>query len=240
MASTVFVAGATGYTGREVTRLCAEGGHRTVAHVRPDSPSLEAWRGRFEAMGAEVDATAWADGPMAETLTRLQPDVVFALLGTTRARGRAAARRGAEASSQSYEAVDYGLTAMLLRAAVSAGSRPRFVYLSSLGTRAGVRNHYLAVRWKTEEAVRASGLPYTLARPSFISGPDRDDGRVGERVGASLAHAAMSALALLDGGHTQRKFGPHGNTDLAAGLIRCAFDPEFEGRVAEAADLREG
>ena len=39
-----FVAGATGYTGREVVRLLAERGVRTLAHVRPDSSSSAAGR----------------------------------------------------------------------------------------------------------------------------------------------------------------------------------------------------
>ena len=49
-----FVAGATGYTGREVVRVLLERGVRTVAHVRPDSPHVDEWRSRFEAQGAAV------------------------------------------------------------------------------------------------------------------------------------------------------------------------------------------
>ena len=32
---TIFIAGATGYTGRALVRLAAEAGHETIAHVRP-------------------------------------------------------------------------------------------------------------------------------------------------------------------------------------------------------------
>ena len=56
-----FVAGATGYTGREVVRLLSGRGVRTVAHVRPDSPRVEEWRRRFETEGAAVDVTPWDD-----------------------------------------------------------------------------------------------------------------------------------------------------------------------------------
>ena len=43
-ASPAFVAGATGFTGREVVRLLVERGVPAVAHVRPDSPRLEEWK----------------------------------------------------------------------------------------------------------------------------------------------------------------------------------------------------
>src|SRR5690349_17348861 len=119
-----FVAGATGYTGREVVRALVGRGVRAVAHVRPDSSRVDAWRARFEAAGAAVDTTAWADAAMTDTLSALQPTHVFSLLGTTRARRRASASRG---KAESYESIDYGLTALLIRAAVASGSKPRFV-----------------------------------------------------------------------------------------------------------------
>src|SRR3954471_13568122 len=98
-----FVAGATGYTGREVVRALRARGLRVIAHVRPDSARLGEWRGRFAAMEVEVDATPWNDDAMAATMERLQPDVVFALLGTTKARAREAEQRHEDASHQSYE-----------------------------------------------------------------------------------------------------------------------------------------
>ncbi len=113
-----FIAGATGYTGREVVRALRARGIRAVAHVRPDSAQLDTWRARFEAMGAEVDATPWDDAAMQATLAALRPSLVFALLGTTRARAKEAEKRHEDAASQSYEAVDYGLSAILLRASV--------------------------------------------------------------------------------------------------------------------------
>src|SRR5262245_55763625 len=48
-----FVAGATGYTGNEVVSALRGRGIRTIAHVRPDSSSLERWRKSFEDIGAE-------------------------------------------------------------------------------------------------------------------------------------------------------------------------------------------
>src|SRR5215217_2597869 len=84
---TAFVAGATGYTGREVVRALVARGVRAVAHVRPDSPRLAEWRERFGEVGADVDATPWEEPAIRAALARWRPTHVFALLGTTRERG---------------------------------------------------------------------------------------------------------------------------------------------------------
>ncbi|HUQ84207.1 MAG TPA: NAD(P)H-binding protein [Gemmatimonadaceae bacterium] len=230
-----FVAGATGYTGREVVRLLTARGVRTMAHVRPDSAKLEQWRRRFEADGAAVDSTPWRDADISQTLSALQPTHVFSLLGTTRARRRAA---GAASSEESYEAIDFGLTAMLIRAAVASGSRPRFVYLSAFGVQEHTSNPYLVARWKAESMLRASGLPFTIARPSFITGPGRDESRPLERVAATVADVAAGVGRLFGAhrlaGDVQSVTGP----ELAAGLVRHAFDSAAENATLGAAELR--
>jgi len=230
-----FVAGATGYTGREVVRILTGRGVRTVAHVRPDSAKLERWRDRFENDGAAVDLTPWRDTDIAHALSALQPTHVFSLLGTTRARRRASGTSGA---GETYEAVDYGLTAMLIRAAVASGSRPRFIYLSALGVQEHTSNPYLVARWKAESMLRASGLPYTIARPSFITGPDRDESRPLERVAATVVDAA-AGLARLFGAHglagsVRSMSGP----ELAAGLVRHAFDAASENATLGTEEIR--
>jgi uncharacterized protein YbjT (DUF2867 family) len=228
-----FVAGATGYTGREVVRELVGRGVRTVAHVRPDSGRVEEWRERFEAGGAAVDTTPWGDAAMTLTLSSLQPTHVFSLLGTTRARRRQAANRAAE----TYESIDFGLTAMLIRAAVASGSMPRFVYLSSLGVREHASNPYLVARWRAESLLRASGQPYTIARPSFITGPGRDESRPLERVAAGMANAIASVARVVGArrlaGSVQSLTGP----ELAAGLVRVAFDTASENATLGSEEL---
>jgi uncharacterized protein YbjT (DUF2867 family) len=230
-----FVAGATGYTGREVVRVLIGRGVRTVAHVRPDSPRLEEWRQRFEAAGAAVDSTPWGDAEMVHTLSTLQPTHVFSLLGTTRARRRESATRGA---TESYEAIDFGLTAMLIRAAVASGSKPRFVYLSSLGVREHTSNAYLAARWRAESLLRASGLPYIVARPSFITGPGRDESRPLERVGAAVVDALASVVRVAGAQRLASSMGSLTGAELAEGLVRYAFDASVENATVGSDELR--
>jgi len=230
-----FVAGATGYVGREVVRVLAGRGVRTVAHVRSDSARLAEWRERFARVGAEVDATPWKEEAMAGTLARLAPTHVFALLGTTRARGRAAAGRGVV---ESYETVDYGLTSLLLRAAARAGSRPRFVYLSSAGVTGPTRNAYLAARWKLERELGESGLPYTIARPGFITGPDREERRPLEQAGAAVVDGTLALAGALGLRQLRDRYRSTTAAVLARALVRLAFEPAAANQVVESEGLR--
>lgn len=233
----VFVAGATGYTGREVVRLlCSRDGVRVVAHVRPDSARLDEWTRRFTEMGAEVDATEWAEEAMTTAMARLKPTHVFALLGTLRARMTEAARQGIDPTSVSYDAVDYGLSALLLRACTAAG--PRFVYLSAAGVKEAAGAEYYRVRWRMEQELIGSGVPYTIARPSFITGEDRDDTRPFERLGAMAGDAALFVAGTFGFAGVRDRYRSTTNTTLATALVRLAFDPDAAGRTVESEDLR--
>ena len=232
-----FVAGATGFTGREVVRLLVERGVPTVAHVRPDSPRLEEWKARFSGFGAEVDATAWDEAAMKETLLRIRPASLFALLGTTRARMHAAGRAGEDPASQSYEVVDYGLTALLIEAVREAGLSPRVVYLSAAGVKETSRSAYYKARSQAEALLRSSALPYTIARPSFIAGPGRDDNRPLEQVGAVVGDRLLAAAGWLGARKLRARYAPTTNVRLAGALVRLAFDPNAENGIFESEEL---
>ncbi len=229
-----FVAGATGYTGRAVVEVLAEQQVHVVAHVRPDSAQAATWTERWQAIGAQVDTTAWDLEAMTATLQRLRPTHAFALLGTTRAR----AKQEGTAARQAYEAVDYGLTMMLRNAAEACGHAPRLVYLSAAGLQPDTRNPYMAVRARVEAALRDGTLPYTIARPSFITGEDRDESRPMERVGARVADGALAFAGMLGGRRLRERYRSTTNVALARGLVRVALDPAFVDAVAQGEQLR--
>jgi uncharacterized protein YbjT (DUF2867 family) len=229
-----FVAGATGYTGREVVYALAERGIPVIAHVRPDSPRLQEWRDRFVRVGARVDATPWEEEALAARLAALAPTHVFALLGTTRARARASERAGAPAAD--YEAVDYGLTAMLLRASARSPGPPRFIYLSSLGAREDTGNEYLRVRGRIEAELRAGALPHLIVRPSFITGPDREETRPAERIGAAVVDAALALAGALGARRLRARYRSRSGTELAEAIVRIALQPG-PSRVVEPQEL---
>ena len=237
--SLAFVAGATGYTGREVVSQLRERGVPTVAHVRPDSSRLKEWRDRFESQGARVDTTAWEKEAMGATLKRLAPVSVFALLGTVQARMARARKEGRDPQSESYEAVDYGLTVLLLDAAKACGSSPRFIYLSAVGVKENSKSAYYQARARVERRLLGSGLPYCVARPSFITGPDRDDGRPLERLGAAASDGLLRFAGLFGGGRLRERYASITNTCLAGALVKIALDPDAENKIFDPGDLRK-
>ena len=100
------------------------------------------------------------------------------------------------------------------------------------------RNPYLAARARIERALREGTQPYTIARPSFITGPDRTESRPGERMAAAVADAMLDAVGWFGGRGLRARYRSMDATTLAAGLVRAAFDPKTEGAVLEADALR--
>jgi uncharacterized protein YbjT (DUF2867 family) len=225
----IFVAGATGLTGRFVVEALREKGVEVSAHVRPDSQRLGQWSEHFEALGATVDSTPWTAEAMAARFEENPPDFVFSLLGTTKKRHKT---RG----DGDYMAVDFGLTAMLIDA-LAKQPQTRFVYLSSLGTKEGVRSAYMKARWHTEEHLRQSGLPHLIARPSFILG-ERDEPRLGERIGGGISNVVLGTVGLLGGRRFADRVGSIQGKALGYGLVREALEWPADNRVVFSNDLR--
>jgi uncharacterized protein YbjT (DUF2867 family) len=232
--SRAFVAGATGYTGRAVVAELRAQGIEVVAHVRPDSAKLTEHRDRFAALGASIDTTPWEAEAIAETLRRVKPTIVFALLGTTRARARAEGM----AAQQAYARVDYGLTKWLIDGAAGIDPRPRFVYLSAAGVTERSKNAYIAARARAEATLRESGMPWTIARPSFITGADREDERPLERLAAAVGDGVLAVAGALGAAKLRARWRSIDATGLARALVRIALDPAFVDRIARAEELR--
>ncbi len=228
----VLVAGATGYTGRQVVRqLCAQGVD-TIAHIRPESASRERWEAQFEEWGARVDFTPWDGAAWVESLVQVKPSHLYFLIGTTKAR-----MRDGDVDA-SYEAIDYGLFRLLLQSCEKAGVTPKVVYLSAMGVRQGARTAYYRARWKAEEALRHSGLSYVIARPGMITGPDRDESRPMERVGGWMADAAGAGLRLVGARRMAARVRSTDSLELAAALVELGLDERVDELVAEAEDLK--
>jgi NADH dehydrogenase len=70
-----------------------------------------------------------------------------------------------------FERFDLGGTRNLVDAAKQAGV-PHFIGLSGAGAERDARYHWLRYKWQEEQYIRASGLDYTIFRPSWVYGPD--------------------------------------------------------------------
>jgi NADH dehydrogenase len=62
-------------------------------------------------------------------------------------------------------------TERLVAAASRAGAK-RFVFASGVGAAPDAAKHWFRAKWAGEEAVRASGIPHAIIRPSWAYGPE--------------------------------------------------------------------
>lgn len=71
---------------------------------------------------------------------------------------------------QTFMEVDAGGTENLVAAAREAGVG-RVAYVSGAGAAPDAEKHWFRAKWRAEEAVRASGMTWTIVRPTWIYGP---------------------------------------------------------------------
>ncbi|TMB21737.1 MAG: NAD-dependent epimerase/dehydratase family protein [Deltaproteobacteria bacterium] len=150
---TVLVAGATGAVGSALVPHLRSSGFAVIPHVRPKTAERHPLGKDPRALVTELSDTARLDEHMAHS------QAVVCTVGTMRRRF---------AAGDTYETSDYRPVVQLVESARRAPPpRPRhFVLVSAFGARPG--GGYLGWKHKAEEAVRASGLPHTILRPSFI------------------------------------------------------------------------
>lgn len=182
----VLVAGATGAVGTVVVPKLRSAGISVIPHVRPKTAAVHPMGKDPEALICDLSESAKLDPAMARVQT------IVCLVGTMKKRF---------ATGDTYEASDYQPVVQLVESAKRAGPDARhFVLLSSLGTRAGAGG-YLGWKWKAEEVVRTSGLPWAILRPSAFdsrgSGAQPSDG--GERKPPPLMDGALRLVGAVPG-----------------------------------------
>jgi len=128
-----------------------------------------------------------------------------------------------EAGTNTFERVHVEYTRAILAAAKSAGAR-RFVHMSALGTRPDARSRYHRTKWQAEELVRASGLDWTLFRPSVIYG--RGDGFVN-----LLARISRWSPVVPIFGSGQNQLQPVAVADVAQAFVAALSQPESVGET---------
>ena len=152
----VAVAGGTGFVGRAIVRELAARGNRVIVLSHRSSGSTT--DGSIEIRKADVTRP---DG-LAEALAGVDTLVISLAFRNSPIE---APRRG-----QTFEQVDAAGTEALVAAASTAGVR-RLVYVSGAGAAPDAIRHWFRAKWRAEEAVRSSGIVYTIFRPSWIYGP---------------------------------------------------------------------
>jgi uncharacterized protein YbjT (DUF2867 family) len=231
----MLIVGASGYVGRHVVAAAAHAGHDVVAHVRPESPTGDRAAAELVGLGARVIRTPWAAEAWYRMLDAERPDRIFLLLGTTASRTRAARASGGPDASQS--AIDKGLTLCAITAAKHAAPAAGLVYLSALGASPS-GNEYLRVRAHIESALADGPNPFTVLRPSFITGSDRREARPLERLGAMAGDAVCAILRFVGARRRAARLASVSGATLAHILVELATAPLDRG-VHELDDFRD-
>jgi uncharacterized protein YbjT (DUF2867 family) len=154
----VFLTGATGFVGKHMLeRLLAEG-HAVRAALR----GLPGQKARLVQGFSEDGDFRYVFGDVVEG-TGLDEgmqgcDAVIHLVGIIVEKGK-----------NTFENVHHIGTRNVVAAAKRTGIK-RFVQMSALGVRADGVAAYQVTKWKGEEEVRRSGIPFCILRPSLIFG----------------------------------------------------------------------
>jgi uncharacterized protein YbjT (DUF2867 family) len=190
----ILVAGGHGQIGQRLLRLLAEGGHRARGLIRnPDHVA------DLERLGATA------------ILCDLEHDDPRPHLGGADAIVFAAGA-GPGSGPERKRTVDLGAAVKLMEAASALGVA-RYVIVSSMGTddveHSGPMRPYLEAKAEADEALRTSGLDWTIVRPGHLTdepGTGRVDARtaLGRRGDVPRDDVALVLLEVLQAPNTIR------------------------------------
>ncbi|HSU69255.1 MAG TPA: NAD(P)H-binding protein [Tepidisphaeraceae bacterium] len=152
MPGRVFVTGGSGFVGSHILKELANRGFQANALVH---------RGSLPASGSVnvVQGDLFAPPVLDSGLRGC--DAVIHLVGIIMEK---------PSKGVTFERIHFEGTRAVVDAAKRNGIR-RYIQMSALGTRPNAVSTYHQTKWKAEEYLRASGLDWTILRPSLIHGP---------------------------------------------------------------------
>ncbi len=207
----VFVTGATGFIGREITSRLRAAGHQVRVLARtPGSRGAQALATRAQAQvypGDVLDASSIYRG-LADV------DAVLHVVGII-----------SETGSVTFENLHTVATGNVVEAARAAGLK-RLLHMSALGTRPGAVSRYHQTKWAAEEAVRNSGLAWTIFRPSLVYGPE--DHFVNLFASMSRFSPALPVM-----GPGRSRFQPVAVEVVAEAFVKALTEPRAIGQTLD-------
>lgn len=204
----VFVTGATGFVGREVTwRLLAEG-HLPVCLTLPGSENGLVMPDRVILHRGDVTGPESLRGALQGC------EAVIHLVGII----REFPERGVTFQRLHVEAVRNMLTA------ARGQGVSRFIHMSSNGAAREGKTAYYQSKWRAEQKVRRSGASWTIFRPSIIFGKE-------DYFSNKLADLIRRLPAVPVIGDGRYRIAPVAVEDVALGFVRSLNRSETERRV---------
>lgn len=210
----VLVTGATGFVGKSIVRELLARGMTPVCLVR-DPRKLQRQHAQVNpdrvapVVGHLGDRRALAEAAG-------QCDAVIHLVGIILER---------RLKGQTFHRVHVRGTENVIEAVCGAGVK-RFVHMSALGTRPNAVSAYHKTKWTAEEAVRGSGLNWTIFRPSLIHGPEGELMQLLKKFMCGLNPPVIPYF-----GSGEAKLQPVYVKDVAYCFVEALLRPETIGKV---------
>ena len=215
--ATILVTGANGFVGRHTVPALLDAGHRVVAMVRTE-PAGDTVLRRLSTPERDSVEIRLGDVTKRESLTPVMREVDAVL-------HLAAIPRDYD-GGQTLRLVNTEGTRNVLDAARAAGVR-RFVHQGALGVIDDPELHYASSKANAEALVAASGLDWTITKPSLLFGPG--DGFF--NILAGLVRMSPGVVPLTGTG--QSRFQPLWIGDLARIIVAVFADPSTVGCTYE-------
>jgi uncharacterized protein YbjT (DUF2867 family) len=206
----ILVTGGNGFVGSHVVpRLAGESGAPVRVLIRPTAETSS-----LKTSGLDI-ARGNVTAPESLREAMKGVDTVIHLVAVPIERGR-----------QSFEAVNVNGTRNVVATAREAGVK-RFIHMSALGASKEARYPYTYSKWLAEEAVRSSGLDYTILKPSAQFG--EGDGFFGAFAGL----IGISPLIFPSPGRGDTVFQPIWVEDVATAVVKSLGDTRTCGQTIE-------
>ena len=133
----------------------------------------------------------------------------------------------AETGRATFKTIHTEGTRNMVEACKAKGIK-RFIHISALGTRANARSQYHKTKWEAEEIIRASGLDYTIFRPSVIFGKE-------DKFTNLFAGIIKISPFIMIPGNGQNKMQPVSVKNLVSAMTIAVKDPQHIHKVYEIA-----
>ncbi len=211
----ILVTGSTGYVGHYVVKALLGAGHKIVSVSRDAATSKTASGTKLEVF-KNIDyrmADISNSNGLKEAMEGI--DAVVHLVGIISEKGL-----------QTFQRVHVEGTKNVLKAAKDAGVK-RFLHMSANGASATAVSGYSSSKFQAEELVRASGMDWTIFRPSLVFGVGDDFfGRV-------LRNLVSQTPVVPQIGDGHFPFRPIWVEDVAAAFVQSLTKPESVGQTYE-------